>query len=154
MLQKSRRLTPMLFLILGAAATSILSAQVRSIPVTTDEARRGQHSEDTQMMMQAKLVYSQHVLEGLVTHDFEAVEKAAQGLAKISLSPPPDLSKAGDRSDEQIYEHFRMEFARLAGQLETQARRKELEATAYAQQNLTATCIACHDYIRDDPQQK
>jgi hypothetical protein len=101
--------------------------------------------------MQAKLAHSQKVLEGLVTHDFKAIEKAAAALSMISLTPPPDLKKAGDESDEQVYEHFRMEFARLAGQLEGQARRKQLAGTAYVQQNLTATCIACHDYIRDEP---
>ena len=101
--------------------------------------------------MQAKLSHAHQVLEGLVTHDFKSIEKAAAALSKINLTPPPDLNKAGDRTDEQVYEHFRMEFARLAGQLERHARREELAATAYVQQNLTATCIACHDYIRDYP---
>ena len=101
--------------------------------------------------MQARLSHAQKVLEGLVTHDFESIENAAAALSKISLSPPPDLAKAGDKTDEQVYDHFRMEFARLAGQLEGHARRKEPAATAYVQQNLTATCIACHDYIRDYP---
>ena len=138
-------------IIVGCAitVTSILYGQVTPIPVTADEHPRS--SEETQVMMQAKLGHSQKVLEGLVTQDFKAIEKAAAALSKISLSPPPDLTKAGDKSDEQVYEHFRMEFARLAGQLEGYARREELAATAYVQQNLTATCIACHDYIRDYP---
>ncbi|MEP3478244.1 MAG: hypothetical protein ABJZ55_03265 [Fuerstiella sp.] len=107
-------------------------------------------AEETQLVMAAKLAHSQKILEGLVTQDFAAVEKAAAALSKISLHPAPEFSKAGDRSDKQVYEHFRMEFARHVVQLQRHARRKELEATAYVQQNLTATCIACHDYIRDD----
>ncbi|APZ94956.1 hypothetical protein [Fuerstiella marisgermanici] len=134
----------------GIAVTSMLNAQVKPIPVTPDEGK-SIRNEDTQIMMQAKLQHSQNILAGLVTQDFKSIEKAAAALSKISLTPPPDLEKAGDKSDEQVYEHFRMEFARLAGQLERMARRKELEATAYVQQNLTATCIACHDYIRDYP---
>jgi hypothetical protein len=134
---------------LAIAVSSLLPAQVKSIPVTVDEDSVGH--EETQVMMQAKLSHAQKVMEGLVTHDFNAIEKAAAALSKISLSPPPDLTKAGDKSDAQVYEHFRMEFARLAGQLEGHARRKELAATAYVQQNMTATCIACHDYIRDYP---
>ena len=133
---------------LAIAITSLVPAQVKPIPVTDEPVTR---SEDTQVMMQAKLSYAHQVLEGLVTHDFKSIEKAAAALSKISLTPPPDLNKAGDRTDEQVYEHFRMEFARLAGQLERHARREELAATAYVQQNLTATCIACHDYIRDYP---
>ncbi len=134
----------------GIAVTSLLNAQVKPIPVTPDDGK-SIRNEDTQIMMQAKLMHSQNILAGLVTQDFKSIEKAAAALSKISLTPPPDLEKAGDKSDEQVYEHFRMEFARLAGQLERMARRKELEATAYVQQNLTATCIACHDYIRDYP---
>ena len=133
---------------LAIAITSLVPAQVKPIPVTDEPVTR---SEDTQVMMQAKLSHANQVLEGLVTHDFKSIEKAAAALSKISLTPPPDLNKAGDRTDEQVYEHFRMEFARLAGQLERHARREELAATAYVQQNLTATCIACHDYIRDYP---
>lgn len=127
---------------------SLAAAQVRRIPATVDEDNSGS-VDTTQLTMQAKLNNSQKVLEGLVTHDFKTIEKAARVLSTISMSPPPDLTKAGDRTDEQVYQHFRMEFARLAGQLEGHARREELEATAYVHQNLTATCIACHDYIRD-----
>ena len=127
---------------------AFLPAQVRSIPTTVDETPK-KGSQDTQVVMQAKLVNARKILEGLVTQDFEMIETAASAMSKISLTPPPDLNKSGDQTDEQIYNHFRMEFARLAGQLERQARRKEPEATAYVQQNLTATCIACHDYIRD-----
>lgn len=129
--------------------SSMSPAQVTPIPVTTNDAEKS--SDETQAVMQAKLGHTQKVLEGLVTQDFKAIQKAAAALSKISLTPPPDLTRAGDKTDEQVYEHFRMEFARLAGQLERHARREELAATAYVQQNLTATCIACHDYIRDYP---
>lgn len=140
---------PLLIAALAIVFCSLSPAQLTRIPVTADEQPNS--SEETQMLMHAKLGHSQKVLEGLVTQDFKAIEKAAAALSKISLTPPPDLTKAGDKTDEQVYEHFRMEFARLAGQLERHARREELAATAYVQQNLTATCIACHDYIRDYP---
>ncbi|MCP4782826.1 MAG: hypothetical protein GY903_15300 [Fuerstiella sp.] len=134
---------------LAIIACSWLPAQLQNIPVTVEDDR-DVIPRDTPLVMQNKLLHSQRVLQGLVTHDFKTIEKAAADLSKISLIPPPDLRKAGDESDEQVYEHFRMEFARLAGQLAGHARRKELAATAYVQQNLTATCIACHDYIRDE----
>ncbi|MEZ6125612.1 MAG: hypothetical protein R3C49_20910 [Planctomycetaceae bacterium] len=133
----------------AVSVVGLLSAQVKPIPVTVDEDRK-LTPEETALIMQAKLNHSREILEGLVTHDFDAIEKAAVAMAKISLTPPPDPNHVGDRSDAQVFEHFRMEFARLAGQLERHARRRELDATAYAHQNLTATCIACHDYLRDD----
>ena len=147
-----KRRIPVLSLIfagLAVAATTMLPAQVKPIPVTVDE--KPVESEETQVMMQAKLSHAHKVLEGLVTQDFTMIEEAAVALSRISLTPPPDLTKAGDKTNKQVYEHFLIEFARLAGQLEGHARRKELAATAYVQQNLTATCIACHDYIRDYP---
>jgi hypothetical protein len=139
-----------LSIVVAVALSSWLPAQVKPIPVTVPN-KGVATGEDTQVLMQAKLVHTQKVLEGLVTHDFKEIEKAAAALSRISLSPPPEMSLAGDKSDAQVYEHFRLEFARLAGQLERHARREQLEATAYVQQNLTATCIACHDYIRDYP---
>lgn len=132
----------------GWCWSSYSGAQISQVPY--EEADESVVGEDTQAVMAAKLAHSQLILEGLVTQDFESVEKAAAALSQISLDPAPEFSKAGDKTDEQVYEHFRMEFARQVVQLQRHARRKELEATAYVQQNMTATCIACHDYIRDD----
>lgn len=136
------------FSMIALLASAIVYGQVSRIPVTADDAK-GKIPEDTRLTMQSKLLQAQRVMEGLVKRDFEAIEEAAGILKQISLSPPPSLQRAGDDSDEAVYEHFRLEFARLVGRLESNARRKEPEATAYVQQNLTATCIACHDYIRD-----
>lgn len=140
-------------LILGLTTLAAVSGpQVRTIPT---EAKPGKptskDSAATAATMRAKLSWSQQILEGLVTEDFVALEQGAAALSEISLSPPPSLAATGDRSDEEVYEHFRMEFARLSGQLQGHARRKELEASAWVMQNLTATCISCHDYIRDRP---
>ncbi len=132
-------------------ACSFLMAQVTTIPVSPNEKTKSQKPEDTRILMQAKLASAQEILRGLVTQDFESIESAAGVLGKISLTPPPAFKKSGAESSDEIYEHFRLEFARLAGQLERQARSRNLEATAYVQQNLTATCIACHDFIRDNP---
>lgn len=136
--------------VLGTVVCSFLSAQVTPIPVSPD-GDGAAADKDTRILMQAKLANAQKVLEGLVTQDFEAIEHAAGSLARISHTRPPRFDKAGDGSDEEIYEHFWLEFARLAGQLQRHARNGELEATAYVQQNLTANCIACHDFIRDNP---
>ena len=130
-------------------ATTMSSGQVSTIPTTVEE--QPQDADATKLTMQSKLQQSQRITAGLVRRDFDTLVEAAELLKQLSLSPPPQLSRAGDDSDAAVYEHFRLEFARLVGQLERQARRQEPEATAYIHQNLTATCIACHDYIRDYP---
>jgi hypothetical protein len=134
--------------VFAASAAAYVYPQVTQIPVTADDQAKGPPA-DTRVTMQTKLTQSQRVMEGLVRRDFKMVKHAAGVLKDISLTPPPSLAAAGDESDDAIYEHFRMEFARLAGKLELHAEREEPEATAYVQQNLTATCIACHEYIRD-----
>lgn len=138
---------------LALAASTLTQGQVSTIPTTVPNTAAEETSPptDTRLTMQSKLQQSQRITEGLVRRDFDTIVEAAGLLKQISLSPPPKLSRAGDDSDAAVYEHFRLEFARLVGQLERQARRQEPEATAYIQQNLTATCIACHDYIRDYP---
>lgn len=148
MISQRTTLVAVVVAVFGIAVVSVLSAQVRNVPFTKSD-NPSRDSDPTRVVMQAKLIHSQKVMEGLVTQDFDMIEAAAGALSEISLTPPPDLAKTGDKTDEQVYEHFRMEFARLAGQLKGHARREELEATAWVQQNMTATCIACHEYIRD-----
>lgn len=128
----------------AVAVCSLLSAQVTRIPVNPESDQ----ADDVQILMQAKLSNAQQILEGLVTQDFASIEKAAAGLTRISLNTPHDIKNSDDPTDPQVYEHFRLEFIRLAGQLERHAAEQELEATAYIQQNLTATCIACHDHMQ------
>ena len=98
--------------------------------------------------MQAKLINSQRVLEGLVTHDFEQIREAANNLKMMSLKPPEVHDR--DEYDREIYEHFRVEFMRLSGQLELMAEAGNLEGAAFIQQNLNANCIACHKHMRDE----
>jgi hypothetical protein len=43
-----------------------------------------------------------------------------------------------------------MEFMRQAARLENEAKKENLAGAAWFQQNLTATCISCHEYIRDE----
>lgn len=128
------------------AVGTLLPAQVTRIPVRPGESREATAAE-VQVLMQAKLSHAQQILEGVVTQDFAAIEKAASGLTRISLTTPGDIEASDDPTDREVYEHFRLEFIRLAGQLERLAGEQQLEGTAYVQQNLTATCIACHDHM-------
>lgn len=128
-------------------ALSATSAQERvtPIPVRSDDAEPAPQA--VRPLMQAKLSNSQRVLEGLVLHDYERMATAAAALKNMSLAAPAawDLSD----NDKEVYEHFRIEFMRQSSSLERMARDEHLEGAAYYQQLLTATCIACHDYIRD-----
>ena len=155
---KQKKLAACIFSILlagaaGAGATSVSSDDVSPIPVEVENRRKGRDKKPNdgarvETLMEAKLDYAEKILAGLVTHDFDQVAKSAESLKLISLSHPRGWEKK--EHDDEIYDHFRIEFMRQAARLEEEARKENLAGAAYFQQNLTATCIACHDYIRDE----
>ncbi len=98
--------------------------------------------------MHAKLRHSQQVFAGLVTKDFEKIELGAEALMLTSLSTP-DLKPDRKRNDE-VFDHLKLEFVRLSGQLKQMAADKNLEGAAYISEKLNSTCIACHQYLRDE----
>lgn len=98
------------------------------------------------LMMQTKLTASQRVLEGLLNRDFDQMTASAQLLKRLAELAPP---RRHPRIDQDVYAHFRTEFVRLAGQLEAMGDEENLPGAAYVHQELTATCIACHDHLRD-----
>jgi cytochrome c556 len=99
--------------------------------------------------MHAKLTATQHVLAGLLREDFRQIEESARQLRDIAESVPVQASSIA--ADDRVYEHFRLEFARLASDLERVAAARNLEGAAYVHGNLTATCIGCHQRLRATP---
>lgn len=97
--------------------------------------------------MLGKQLGAQTILDGLIHHDFATIKKGAESLKYIGLDG--QRRHSGNKVEDKIYDHFRLEFLRLAGKLETMAEKKNMEGAAYTYQNLTATCIACHEYLRD-----
>ena len=98
--------------------------------------------------MHAKVGHSQRVFEGLVTRDFDKIALGAEALMLTSLSTPkvrPDKKR-----NDEVFDHLKLEFVRLSGQLQQMAADKNLEGAAYVTEKLNATCIACHQYLRDE----
>ncbi|NQV27365.1 MAG: hypothetical protein HQ518_23705 [Rhodopirellula sp.] len=98
--------------------------------------------------MHAKVGHSQRVFEGLVTKDFEKIALGAEALMLTSLSTP--RVKPDQKRNDEVFDHLKLEFLRLAGQLQQMAADKNLEGAAYVTEKLNATCIACHQYLRDE----
>lgn len=109
---------------------------------------RTRQKKNMQPYMHAKLRHSQQVFAGLVTKDFEKVELAAEALMLTSLSTPK-LEPDRERNDE-VFDHLKLEFIRLSGQLKQMAVDENLEGAAFVSEKLNATCIACHQYLRDE----
>lgn len=111
---------------------------VKPIPTVTQ-------TDEIHVSMAKKFERSQDIMKGLVTSDFQLLKSAATSLKQISLKAPKTVD--GDPIDNELYDHFKLEFLRLTTQLEEMAKEENLEGAAYAYQNLTANCLACHSYL-------
>lgn len=127
---------------------ALFSDQVTPIPASDESKRSAEKDPKAKDLMAAKLDHAEQILAGLVTHDFEKIARSAESLKLVSLKHPSGRKKEAD--DKEVYEHFRMEFMRQAARLEREANNRNLAGAAYFQQSLTATCLACHDYMRDE----
>lgn len=134
--------------ILALTSNQLSSDEVELIPVEVEPQKESENEVPLHDIMDSKLRYSEKILAGLVTHDFELIAKSAESMKLIGLRHPRNLDKKTE--DGEVYEHFRTEFARQAARLEEEAKKKQLAGAAYFAQNLTATCVACHDYMRDE----
>lgn len=125
-----------------------LSGQDRVVPIPVNRPPGVFRGRDVDQLMQAKLDRAEQILRGLVVHDLVAVKESAEALKLMSLDPPRGWKhKPGD---DEVYEHFRTEFMRLAARLEQEAAAERMAGAAWFQQQLTAACVTCHDYIRDE----
>lgn len=102
-------------------------------------------ADKVRQAMLAKTSHAQGILHGLVTRDFDRIKQTAAKLKQVSLEAPKDIE--GDDVDNELYHHFRLEFLRISTQLEKMAEAENVEGAAFAYQNLTANCLACHSYL-------
>ena len=128
-----------LFLVLGSVVRNGFAKPPRRLPSAEKTI------EQTDTFMQKKLLLSQEVLTGLVLADFDTIEKAAEKMEALSQHAQWQIVR-----NDPVYNHFTIEFQRIAKQLSINARQKNLDGAAYANDHLIATCIACHKHIRDE----
>lgn len=142
----------------GAAICGLCAWQIGNFTARADEVVEAsaddevtQPDSDITSFMHAKMLHSQRVLHGLVTQDFEQIEQGAESLRATSLLSPGPHSH--DALDSELYEHFRLEFLRLSTKLGEMARDRNLEGAAFTYNCLTANCMACHQYLKEQEPQ-
>lgn len=96
-----------------------------------------------QAFMQRKLEFSQAALEGLVTEDFEQIEKSAGGMLVLSKAEEWQVS------NDMLYRQHSNEFQRVLKQLEKAAKDKNIDGSSLAFVQMTMNCIECHRFVRD-----
>jgi len=151
-MKRSGKLVCAAFLVCGAGFgllqyRSSADDDVRKIPTEKEKS----DSSEVRPFMHAKVVHAHRVFEGLVTADFNKIRKGAEALKLTSLSAPG--VEPGETRDDEVYEHFKIEFLRLTSRLEELAEEENLDGAAYVHDQMNATCIACHQYLRKQPPQ-
>lgn len=93
--------------------------------------------------MRKKLDASNKVLEGLMTDDFDMIEKASDDLLKISMEERWRISA------DPTYGRFSREFRSTIKKLKTKAKKDSIDGTALAWMDVSMSCIECHEWVRN-----
>lgn len=95
-------------------------------------------------VMAAKLKLTQAVLEGIALNDFDKVDAAADELTR--------LSRATAFLDAYKGEEYRFQmttFKRAVAAVGTKAKDKNMDGVMVAYNDLTLSCVKCHQGMRD-----
>lgn len=121
------------------AATGVLLV----VLVSTDSLAAPASAQDKlSAFMKAKLEHSEKVLEGLAREDFDLIAKHS---AAISLLCEDELWSVMQTPE---YIERSKEFRRSVYAITEAARKKNLEAAAFAYVDSTMKCVSCHKYVR------
>jgi len=124
---KRRLLFALAFAVLGLSATS----------------GRSEDPEKIAPFMRLKLAHSEKLLEGIALADFPLIEKSAQSLSIQSRDEMWQILQTAD------YLQHSIEFRRAADRVAAAARKKNIDAAAFAYVGLTMQCVNCHKHVRD-----
>ncbi len=130
--------TPILFLAFSALAYPIAATAQTDAPKPAED-----RDKPLSFWMEKKIEYTQDMLRGLVGGDLDAVAEKAEQMRLLSkVEGWIRGKKPGYRAQLQVFEFANNEMLR-------QSRRKNLEGTTMAFQQLTAACVSCHRILRE-----
>lgn len=110
----------------------------KDVPKETDE-------KPTSFWMEKKMEYSQAILRGLATADFESI---SENSAQLGLLNRVEGFVRRKNPDYRTHLHT---FQRIVDDLFKQAGKENLEGTTLAFTELTVSCVKCHQSLRSEP---
>ena len=113
-----------------------------TIRLTASTAYSEPKDDDIRVFMRAKLTSSQKLLEGLVTEDFERIQKGAAEMKMLSKA------KSWPTADDKVYNHHNTAFQMHCDKIVKLAKEKNLEGVKFTYLQLTTSCVDCHSYVR------
>lgn len=104
---------------------------------------RAEGDQKLSRLMADKLRFSQRVLEGIALADYTKITQSAEELIQLSRTAEWLAIKT------PRYELNSNEFRRAAEGLIAKAKAKNLDGVVLAYQDLTMSCVRCHEYVRE-----
>jgi hypothetical protein len=97
----------------------------------------------TARVMREKLVHSQKILEAILTSNYSQLEQESAALAKVTKDPAWMVLRGPE------YLRQSEAFLKVLGDLQADAKQRNLDAAAERYTELTMTCFRCHRYMKD-----
>ena len=94
-------------------------------------------------LMQKKLKHAQGVLGGLAVEDFQQINQNASALLDLTHQAEWKVTEHPD------YLRYSSEFRRTLQSLMSAAGRENIDGATLAYMQMTMSCVACHQFIRD-----
>ncbi|WP_339731598.1 hypothetical protein [uncultured Gimesia sp.] len=121
---------------------SSLQANEKSTVVKQRKGKNNPTQENVSKFMQAKLDSSKDVLEGLVTEDFDLIQKGTKKMIEMSNATEWQVVEG------PVFAQQSAEFRNAAKEVLNYAKKKNLDGASLSYLHLTMTCIACHKQIK------
>jgi cytochrome c556 len=129
-----------------AALTAICVAAVFlaiGVIANGDEGQQADQNQPESFWMKKKLEYSQNILAGIATADFEKIVANAQSMRNLSkIEGFVRAQTPGYRAQLHIFEESADEIIR-------QAKKDNVDGAALAFTQLTISCVNCHKHLRE-----
>jgi len=138
-------------LCIAGAAVAVLSCTTTDRHTEMESAEQSHEAmpaDDMHAVMRAKLAHTQAIVEGIALRNFGRIERNAEALV--------DLSERGDWMvhETMAYVTYSDDFRNTARTLARDARQENLARVSDHYADLVRTCVACHDYLRQQRETK
>ena len=94
-------------------------------------------------LMVKKLGHAQKILEGIALGDFKLIARHADELVRLSKQAEWMVMQTPK------YQLYSDDFRRAAEELNSNAKKRKLDAATLSYMELTMSCVHCHQYVRE-----
>lgn len=127
----------------AVVAVAAVALALAGVGRADDKPKDEKTDEKKLTVMQRKLKFSQMVLEGLATNNFDKIGKGGDGLIECVQHATWKINET------EKYVLYSNDFLRRAEGLKKAAKEKNVDAAALAYVDMTLTCVKCHQYLRE-----